>query len=94
MNIRYTRRAARDLEAILSYISGRSPKGAANVDAALQNSLRFLAEHPRAGKRTAEPALFVLIVPNYPYKMFYRIGDKTIDLIHIRHSARRVWREG
>ena len=92
MNIRYTRRAARDLDTILAYIMERSPQGASNVDAALQQSLRFLAEHPRAGKKTIEPALFVLIVPNLPYKIFYKIGDRTIDLIHIRHSARRVWR--
>ncbi|MGH6798433.1 MAG: hypothetical protein ACREDI_08640, partial [Roseiarcus sp.] len=33
----------------------------------------------------------VKIVPNYPYEISYRVSEGLIDILHIRHSARRPW---
>jgi toxin ParE1/3/4 len=31
------------------------------------------------------------IVADYPYKIFYRLGDDAVDIVHIRHASRRPW---
>jgi plasmid stabilization system protein ParE len=88
---RYTRRAARDLDRILSYIAKRSPGGAGQVASSLENSIRFLADNPHGGLKTSDPALLVKILPDYPYKIFYRPRGDFIEIVHIRHAARRPY---
>jgi plasmid stabilization system protein ParE len=89
VRLRYTRRAQRDLSQILTYLEERSPAGAEHVVASLQASLDFIAEYPLGGKRTRNPTLFVKIVSDYPYKIFYRLRGGAIEVAHVRHAARR-----
>jgi plasmid stabilization system protein ParE len=91
MIVRFTRRAEADLEAIQGYLADRSPEGARKVGAALRRTLEVAANHPSGGAVTGRPQVLVRIVPNYPYKIFYRVRDDSIDILHIRHSARRPW---
>ena len=93
MIVRYTRRAERDLAFILSYLTERSPNGAQNVATSLQESIRFIVDNPRGGKRTLKPFLFVKIVPEYPYKIFYRFRGELVELVRVRHASRRPWFE-
>jgi toxin ParE1/3/4 len=89
--VRFTRRAEADLEAILSYLADRSPEGARKVGAALRRTIERAADHPGGGASTRRPQILVRIVPTYPYKIFYRVRKDSIDILHIRHSARRPW---
>jgi plasmid stabilization system protein ParE len=91
MIVRLTRRAEADLEAILDYLERRSPGIASIVAARLRQIIEVVANHPRSGASTRRPQIFVKIVSNYPYKIFYRFGKDFIDVLHIRHSARRPW---
>jgi toxin ParE1/3/4 len=50
-----------------------------------------VTNHPRSGASTRRPQVFVKIVPKYPYKIFYQLRKDSIDILHIRHSARRPW---
>ena len=91
MIVRITRRAEADLAAISGYLAQHSSDGARTVAGALRQAVEVLANHPRSGASTRHPELFVKIVPNYLYKIFYRLGKDFIDIPHIRHSARRPW---
>ena len=91
MIVRFTRRAETDLAAIQNYLERRSPEGARRVAASLLQTIEVVASHPQSGASTRRPRLFVKIVPNYPYKIFYRVSEGSIDILHIRHSARRPW---
>ncbi|ARN80267.1 type II toxin-antitoxin system RelE/ParE family toxin [Methylocystis bryophila] len=91
MIVRYARRAERDLAFILSYLAARSPAGARQVAAHLQASIEFIAENPGGGMATRNPRLFVKVVPKYPYKIFYRLHEQVVEIVHIRHSSRRPW---
>jgi toxin ParE1/3/4 len=91
MIVRFTRRAEADLVGILSYLKRRSPKGAEVVAESLLRTIEVVASHPQSSASTRRPQLFVKIVPNYPYKIFYRANEDSIDILHIRHSARRPW---
>ena len=92
MIVRYTPRAERDLEGILVYISERSESGARNVWRSITAAIEGLAENPEIGVKTRLPGVRVRIAVGYPYKIFYRVRDDAVDILHIRHGARRVWR--
>ena len=57
MNIRYSPRATRDLEAIYDYLIQRSPKGAVNVLTAIYLAVEFIRRHPEAAQITSVPGI-------------------------------------
>ena len=71
MKIRYTRRAASDLAAILSSIDERSPRGAERVKKRLQAVIGNLADQPLLGRLTQKRDVRRLVVNPYPYPVFY-----------------------
>jgi toxin ParE1/3/4 len=91
MIIRYSRRASRDLADILTYLAERSPLGAQRVARSLKGSIDALVDQPLSGLRTNRTGVFVKIVPDYPYKIFYRPSDDIVEIVHIRHAARKPW---
>jgi plasmid stabilization system protein ParE len=91
VKIRYARTAQRDLASILTYLAERSPQAKRLVATRLSNAIRLIADSPAIGVRTQRPGIFVKFVPKSAYKIFYRVEGKTIEIIHIRHSARRPW---
>ncbi|WP_170153405.1 type II toxin-antitoxin system RelE/ParE family toxin [Roseiarcus fermentans] len=91
MIVRFTERAESDLSAILAHLVAASPVGARNVAASLREALQVVADHPLGGKRTSRRMLFVKIVPRYPCKMFYRVGEDAVEIVPIRHASRRPW---
>jgi toxin ParE1/3/4 len=92
MTVRYSGRARHDLSDIFQYLDQRSPAGARNVMRAIYASIAFLAEHPRASEETSIPGVRAKIVSRYGFKIFYRIGDDhVIEIIHVRHAARKPW---
>jgi plasmid stabilization system protein ParE len=34
-----------------------------------------------------------VLVLRYPYKIFYRLRGDAVEILHIRHTARRPWDE-
>ena len=91
MIVRFTRRAESDLAAIVDYLAKVSPEGGGRVAASLRETIQVISDHPFGGLKTVRPMLFVKIVPQYPYKVFYRVRDDIIEIVHIRHAARRPW---
>jgi toxin ParE1/3/4 len=91
MRVRLTPRAYADREEIFNYLHSRSPSGARNVLASIRDALTQLSEQPHSGYATDEPNVRVQYL-RYPYKIFYRVRDDAIEIIHIRHTARRPWR--
>jgi len=88
MKVRYTNRAFRDREEILTYLKARSPSGARNVLERFDAAAALLGEQPSAGVPTDMSDARVLFVGRYPYKLFYRIRDDAVEILHIRHTAR------
>jgi toxin ParE1/3/4 len=89
MKIRYSPQARSDLHDIFHYLNQRSPSGAENVMRAIYAGIEFLAENPMASQETGLPEIRVKIVRRYNSKIFYRIDRHAIDLVHVRHGARR-----
>jgi plasmid stabilization system protein ParE len=93
MRVRYRARALADIEEIRSYVDKRSPIGAQNVLRSIRSGIKFIAENPYACERADDPSVRVKVLLDYPYKTFYRVQLDEIEILHIRHSARRPWEE-
>ena len=91
MNVRYRARALADLEDIFRYLDRHSPSGARNVLRAIHRAIGEIADQPLAAPRTSDIEVRVKILGRYRYKIFYSAGVAEIEIIHIRHAARRLW---
>lgn len=89
MKLRYTLRAAAELDKVLAYIEERSPQGAGHVKTRIQEMMALLLQHPHAGHLTSKSRLRRMIVYPYPYLIFYRATETEIIIHGIRHGARR-----
>jgi plasmid stabilization system protein ParE len=89
VTLRYTRRAAAELEEVLAYINERSPLGARHVQARIQAIVNLLQEHPNAGQLTSNGRLRRMVASPYPYLIFYEVTEGHIVIHGLRHAARR-----
>jgi toxin ParE1/3/4 len=90
MRVRYTPEAFADRESILEYLAERSPGEARNVAASISDAVARLGDQPHSGYRTDNPEVRVMFVVRYPYKIFYRIRETAVEILHIRHTSRRA----
>jgi toxin ParE1/3/4 len=91
MRVRYTPEAFSDRERILEYLKGRSASGSRNVAVGIREAVAQLGSQPRSGYQTDYPGVRVIFVARYPYKIFYRVRDDVVEILHIRHTSRRAW---
>jgi toxin ParE1/3/4 len=91
MKVHYRDRALADLDEIFQYVDKRSPSGARNVIDAINAAINVIAEHPLAAQETSFPHIRVKIVRRYQYKIFYLVGADQVEILHVRHGARRQW---
>ncbi len=93
MKLRYTHRAAAELEEILAYIEERSPTGARHVQARIKTITDLLLLHPKAGQITSNYRLRRMVTSPYPYLIFYEVTQDDIVIHGVRHAARRPFSE-
>jgi toxin ParE1/3/4 len=89
VKLRYTLRAAEELDQVLSYIDERSPQGAHHVKTRIEAIFDLIALHPHAGQLTNTRALRRVVVHPYPYLIFYTATDDEVVIHGVRHAARR-----
>jgi plasmid stabilization system protein ParE len=88
VKLRYTLRAATELDEILTYISERSPQGARRVQTRIQAIINLLLHRPFAGQLTSKGRLRRIVASPYPYLIFYRATEEEIVIHGVRHGAR------
>ena len=88
LGIILTARAARDIEDIRAYLVERSQQAAERVRERILTVLQLLSEMPAIGISTSEANVRVVQLTQYPYRIFYRVGDGAIEVLHIRHTSR------
>jgi toxin ParE1/3/4 len=88
MTFRLSRAARRDLLSITRTIASDNQEAADHFITSVTDYFRMLAKHPRAGRRRDEfgPGLRSFPVGNY--LIFYRIGEKAIEIMHVLHGKR------
>jgi toxin ParE1/3/4 len=83
----WSRRALTDLAAIRAYISQFNPTAAARMAARLETAGESLVSHPLRGRPAIHGLRALTTVP--PYLVYYRVEEKTVVVVTIRHGARR-----
>jgi toxin ParE1/3/4 len=92
MRIVYTEAALADLDEIFEYLQSHYPTLVEPVQQRIQAALARLQQWPKSARKVAQRT-DVRIVPliRYPYLIFYRVTDDTIEIVHVRHASRRPW---
>jgi toxin ParE1/3/4 len=93
MKVEYARRAVADLRKISA--DSRRTFGD-RVAEALEGRIRAVVDHisrePLSAPEVEQrPGLHVVPLIRYPFKVFYRVFDDRVRILHIRHTARRPW---
>jgi toxin ParE1/3/4 len=89
MKIKWGSRAAKDLGGIIDYIDERNPAAAQSTYQLIRGSVSQLAIHPFIGRVGRVEQTREMIVNGTPYLVAYRVGENTITIIAVLHTARR-----
>ncbi len=95
MKVEYSNRALADLHKISA--DSRRAFGD-NVAAALEARIRAIVEQigdaPEIAPRVEQlPGVRVIPLIRYPYRIFYRILEDRVRILHLRHTSQRPWFE-
>jgi plasmid stabilization system protein ParE len=94
MKVVYTEEALKDLGAIADWLTVHYPKVAPAVERRIRRVVAHIARWPESSRRSAgRPNVRVVSLGRYPYRIFYRVTDDTVEILHIHHAARQPWDE-
>jgi plasmid stabilization system protein ParE len=89
MKVRYTEEALTDLDAIADWLIAHYPAVAPAVERRIRSVVAHIARWPESSRRSAKrPGVRAVPLGRYPYKIFYRVTDDTVEILHIHHAAR------
>jgi toxin ParE1/3/4 len=91
MKLVYSRRALSDLNSIAAYYaSSASPEIAGSIERRLTEIIDRICRSPEAAPRVSQRSqVRAVSVVRYPFWIFYRMRNDTVDILHIRHTSRR-----
>lgn len=94
MKVVYTAAALRDLDEIAEWLAVHYPAVAPTVERRIRAVIEHIGGWPESARRsTKRPGVRVIPIRKYPYRVFYRVADDAVEILHIHHSARRPWDE-
>ena len=89
MRVVLTAEALRDLDSILTYTAAQHPTALPALQRRLQASLRRIGAWPESAPLVAaRPGLRMVPIVRYPFRIFYRVADDRVEILHIHHTAR------
>jgi toxin ParE1/3/4 len=90
----YTEPALSDLNEITVYLKQHYPGLGRTVERRLKVVVAHIARWPESMRHSKErPDVRVAPLGRFPYKIFYRVRDETLEILHIHHTAREPWDE-
>jgi toxin ParE1/3/4 len=89
VKLRYTPRAAAELDKVLSDIELESRQGALRVKARVQSVINLILQYPGAGPVRGKRDVRRIVVHPYPYLIFYKATADEVVIHGVRHAARR-----
>jgi toxin ParE1/3/4 len=94
MKVIYTDEALKDLDEIADWLAVHYPAVAPAVEQRIRAVVARIGRWPESARRSAKRS-GVRVVPlgRYPYKVFYRVRNNTVEILHIHHAARQPWDE-
>jgi plasmid stabilization system protein ParE len=92
MKVEYAKRATADLHKASADSRAFGEMVATAVEVRIQEIIAQICEHPEGRPRVIErPGVHVAALVKYPYKIFYRLLEDRVRVLHIRHTSRQAW---
>jgi toxin ParE1/3/4 len=89
VEIRWLRRALKNLDQEAAYIARESPEAAARIFERIVGSVERLASNPSLGRPGRVPTTRELVITGTPYIIPYRVRGDTVEILRVFHSARK-----
>ena len=91
MKVVFTDAAVADLHSIAAYLAANYPSVAPAVERRLRIVIARIARWPESARRVIErPDVRVVALVRYPYRVFYRVTEEAVEILHIHHASRRA----
>jgi toxin ParE1/3/4 len=92
MKVEFSKRAAADLRKVSADSRPFGDAVAAAVELRIRQIIAHIVARPQIAAKVIErPGMHVIPLIRYPYKIFYRVLEDRVRILHIRHSSRRPW---
>ncbi len=92
MRVVWTPGALADLDDILGYTRKQFPQSAAPLEHRIRSTIDRVSQWPLSAIRfEGRQGVRVTTLVRYPYRIFYRVAEDYIEILHIRHAARKMW---
>lgn len=93
MQVKWLRRALRNLEEEAAHIARDNPQAAAALVSQADESTRLLVRHPDIGRPGRVPGTRELVLPNFSCITPYRVREQRVEILRVFHTARK-WPQG
>ncbi|MFT5132587.1 MAG: toxin ParE1/3/4 [Gammaproteobacteria bacterium] len=92
MEIQISQEAEQDLIEIFDYILQDKPSAAENILDIVYKEIHYLSDHPFLGRPGRVPNTRELIMAVIPFVVPCQVSGKTLEILHVYHTARK-WPE-
>jgi toxin ParE1/3/4 len=89
MKVIWANRAIADLDRIADFIEQDRPEAADHVFNRIFTEVMSLASMPQRGRRGIAAGTRELVFPPWPYIAVYRVTNKEVYVVRIRHAAQK-----
>ncbi|MBD2267924.1 type II toxin-antitoxin system RelE/ParE family toxin [Anabaena sp. FACHB-1391] len=89
MQVKWLRRALRNLEQARNYVFQDNPTAAQELIIKIQNAANQLQNYPFMGKNGRVEGTRELIISNSPYILIYRVKEESVEVLRILHTSKR-----
>ena len=94
MRVEYSKRATADLHKVSADSRAFGEMVAIAVEVRIREIIAQIREHPEGRPPVIErPGVHVAAVVRYPYKIFYRVFEDRVKILHTRHTSRPAWEQ-
>jgi toxin ParE1/3/4 len=89
MQIKWLRRALRNLEQAHNYILQENPEAAKELILKIQTTASQLENYPFMGKPGRVEDTRELVIHNTSYIVIYRIKEELVEILRVLHTSKR-----
>ncbi len=89
MQVRWLRKALRNLEQAHAYIAKDDPEAAIRTVSKIQVAVEQLAQFPLMGRVGRVEGTRELVIVNTPYFVVYSLKENKVDVLRVLHASRR-----
>jgi plasmid stabilization system protein ParE len=92
MKVAFTETAEQDLAEIQTFIERQYAEVSPGFESALRRAVAYIATWPSIAPHVEQrPEVRGILIGRFPYKLFFRIREDMVEILHVHHTARQPW---